>query len=100
MAEHAVSGPERWSRAPRVGQIDALAHEGFGRGAEAYARGRPGYPAPAEQLPVADDTADAVVCGEAFHWFDGERTLEELARVLRPGGGVGLIWNLHRWDPE
>ena len=144
-------------------QIDTLAHEGFGRGAEAYERGRPGYPVQAvawicerlglgpealaldlgagtgklgmlvravskakvvgvepvaemrevakasglgvldgtaEQIPVADGSVDGVVCGEAFHWFDGPRALEELARVLRPSGGVGLVWNLHRWDPE
>lgn len=143
--------------------IDALAHEGFSRGADAYERGRPGYPrgavawlcealgvaagsrvldigagtgklaglvrelsgadviavepvaemreiAAAHGLPVLDGTAealgvasasvDAIVCGEAFHWFDGLRTLAELARVLRPGSGVGLLWNVHAWDRD
>jgi SAM-dependent methyltransferase len=41
---------------------------------------------------------DAVVCGEAFHWFDGARALGEIARVLRPDGGIGLLWNVHLWD--
>jgi ubiquinone/menaquinone biosynthesis C-methylase UbiE len=52
----------------------------------------------AESLPVADDSVDAVVCGEAFHWFDGKRALHEIGRALVPGGGLGLLWNLHLWD--
>lgn len=155
------SGPGRWGGARRSGGIDALAQEGFSRGADAYERGRPGYPleavgwicaalgvgadsrvldlgagtgklarlvrelsgaeviavepvaemreiAAAQGLQVLDGTAedlgvargsvDAIVCGEAFHWFDGPRTLAEMARVLRPGGGLGLLWNVHAWD--
>ena len=48
----------------------------------------------AEQLPLRDASTDAVVCAQAFHWFDAERSGAEFSRVLRPGGGVGLIWNL------
>jgi SAM-dependent methyltransferase len=47
----------------------------------------------AEQISWADEDADAVVAGQAFHWFDGERALADIHRVLRPGGGLGLIWN-------
>jgi SAM-dependent methyltransferase len=54
----------------------------------------------AERIPADDGSFDAVVCGEAFHWFDGPRALAEIARVLRPGGGVGLIWNVHTWDRD
>jgi SAM-dependent methyltransferase len=145
------------------GDVDALAYEGFGRGARPYDRGRPGYPPPAvawlclglevgadsrvldlgagtgklglqigslsgaevlgvepvpdmraiaashglpivdgtaERIPAPDASFDAVVCGEAFHWFDGPRALAEIARVLRPGGGLGLIWNVHMWDRD
>lgn len=47
----------------------------------------------AEQIPLADASLDAVVVAQAFHWFDAPRALEEIARVLRPQGGLGLIWN-------
>jgi SAM-dependent methyltransferase len=49
----------------------------------------------AERIPLADSCADAVVVAQAFHWFDTDVTLAEVARVLRPGGTLGLIWN-HR----
>jgi SAM-dependent methyltransferase len=48
----------------------------------------------AEVVPLADASVDAVTCAQAFHWFDADHALPEIWRVLRPGGGVGLIWNL------
>ena len=47
----------------------------------------------AESLPLHDGAADAIVAGQAFHWFDGPAALAEFHRVLRPGGRLGLIWN-------
>jgi ubiquinone/menaquinone biosynthesis C-methylase UbiE len=47
----------------------------------------------AEDLPVGDHGFDAVVAAQAFHWFDLERALPEIARVLRPKGRVCLVWN-------
>lgn len=47
----------------------------------------------AEALPLADGSVDAVVAAQTFHWFDAGRALSEIARVLRPGGAIGLIWN-------
>lgn len=133
--------------------MDEMAQTGFGRGALAYSRARPGWPAEAvaaafghwgispagssvldlgagtgrltavlaatgadvtavepvaemraliesrsvegtaEEIPAADDSVDAVFVGEAFHWFDFDRAVPELARVLRPGGGLALLWN-------
>lgn len=50
--------------------------------------------APAEQLPFIDSSIDCITVGQAFHWFDAPAAWTEFARVLRPGGGVGLIWNV------
>jgi SAM-dependent methyltransferase len=52
----------------------------------------------AEEIPLPDASADAVTVGQAFHWFDGDRALAEIHRVLRPGGGLGLIWNRRDLD--
>ena len=138
--------------------MNPLAQEGFARGAEAYARGRPSYPlagvawaskelglgqgsvvldlaagtgkltalltgfaklvavepvaemraelaklpgvevreGTAEALPARDAEFDAVFIAQAFHWFPTHTVLAELHRVLRPGGGLCLLWN--RWD--
>ena len=46
----------------------------------------------AEAIPVENHSVDAVVVGQAFHWFDGIRALSELRRVLGPDGGLALIW--------
>jgi SAM-dependent methyltransferase len=48
----------------------------------------------AEAMPLADGTADAVVCAQAFHWFATSATLAEIHRVLKPGGRLGLVWNV------
>lgn len=48
----------------------------------------------AERIPLPDGSADALFVGQAFHWFDGPAALAEIARVLVPGGGLGLVWNM------
>jgi SAM-dependent methyltransferase len=48
----------------------------------------------AEEIPLANASVDAVFAAEAFHRFDGERALAEIARVLRPRGALVLTWNL------
>lgn len=48
----------------------------------------------AEAVPLAAGSVDAVVCAQAFHWFDGSRALAEIHRVLKPRGRLGLIWNV------
>ncbi|MFC0116177.1 class I SAM-dependent methyltransferase [Kibdelosporangium aridum] len=47
----------------------------------------------AEQIPLPDSSTDAVLVGQAFHWFDQQPALTEIARVLRPGGMLGALWN-------
>jgi SAM-dependent methyltransferase len=48
----------------------------------------------AESLPLADASLDAVVAAQAFHWFKGPQALKEFSRVLKPGAGLGLVWNV------
>lgn len=48
----------------------------------------------AESVPLPDGAADAVLVGQAYHWFDRERAHAEIARVLRPGGTFAPIWNI------
>ena len=47
----------------------------------------------AEEIPLPDDSVDAVLVAQAWHWVDPERAVPEVARVLRPGGRLGLVWN-------
>lgn len=48
----------------------------------------------AQSLPFASGICDAVLCAQSFHWFASPAALEEIHRVLRPGGVLGLIWNV------
>jgi len=56
----------------------------------------------AEEIPLPSASVDAVFVAQAFHTFDNERALPEIARVLRPGGVVVLMWNLPAgpWQPS
>jgi SAM-dependent methyltransferase len=52
----------------------------------------------AEDIPLPNASVDAITIGQAFHWFRHDVAIPELHRVLRPRGGVALIWNTR--DPE
>jgi SAM-dependent methyltransferase len=67
--------------------------EGMSRHLRATQPDVPVVASTAEALPFAGAVLDAVTVAQAFHWFDADRAFAELARVLRPDGRVGLIWN-------
>ncbi|GAA1953569.1 class I SAM-dependent methyltransferase [Nocardioides panacihumi] len=47
----------------------------------------------AESIPAPDLSYDVVIAGQAFHWFDLDKALPEISRVLNPGGTLALAWN-------
>ena len=51
-------------------------------------------PGRAEEIPLPDASVDAVVCGQAAHWFDMARAVPEIARVLTAGGVFAGLWNM------
>ena len=53
----------------------------------------------AEAIPLEDASVDAVFVGEAFHWFDPGAAIPEIARVLRPRGGLAMV-GVHWWETE
>jgi SAM-dependent methyltransferase len=48
----------------------------------------------AQNIPLPDASTDAVICAQSFHWFASAESLAEIRRVLKPGGMLGLIWNI------
>jgi ubiquinone/menaquinone biosynthesis C-methylase UbiE len=54
----------------------------------------------ADAMPLDDASADAVLVGEAFHWFARPEAVAEIARVVRPSGGLALLWNAHDFGDE
>jgi ubiquinone/menaquinone biosynthesis C-methylase UbiE len=48
----------------------------------------------AEDIPLADASVDAILVGQAWHWVDQDVALPSVARVLKPGGTLGLVWNI------
>jgi SAM-dependent methyltransferase len=60
---------------------------------------RPGFSAvagSAEATTLPDASVDVITAAQAFHWFEPAATRRELARILRPGGSVVLLWNARR----
>ncbi|KZF24652.1 S-adenosyl-L-methionine-dependent methyltransferase [Xylona heveae TC161] len=52
----------------------------------------------ATSIPLEDESVDAIIIAQAFHWFATQETLRELHRVLKPTGVLGLIWNVEDYN--
>jgi SAM-dependent methyltransferase len=77
--------------------LDVIAVEPSAGMREQLARAVPGVPVhagSAEEIPLADGSVDAVLVAQAWHWVDRSRAVREVARVLVPGGRLGLVWNI------
>jgi SAM-dependent methyltransferase len=94
------AGTGKLSRALLTGGFDVLAVEPQAALREKLAervgaaRVREGT---AEEIPLEDRSVDAVTAADAFHWFDQRAALEEIRRVLRPGGGLAVLSTIPDW---
>ena len=76
--------------------LDVIAVDPIAEMLEVLSASLPDTPAllgTAEDIPLDDDSVDAVLVAQAWHWFDPRRAISEVVRVLRPGGRLGLVWN-------
>ena len=92
-----AAGTGKLTRAILAAGADVVAVEPLDGMREQFEHAYPevkSHPGSAEAIPLADASVDAVLVGQAFHWFDKGPALDEIARVLRPGGLLGLLWNL------
>lgn len=85
----------RFARVIAVEPDDAMRAvlEEFVPGAEALAGS-------AQAIPLPDDSVDAVFTAEAFHWYASEEAVAEIVRVLKPRGGLVILWNVDFGDPD
>src|ERR1700760_436542 len=88
--ELAGRGPDVVAVEPLAGMRDELSR---------VLPGTPVLDGSAEHIPLPDGSVDAVLAAQAWHWVAPERAAPEVARVLRPGGTLGLVWN-ERDDAE
>jgi len=78
----------------RFGRVVAVEPDDRMRGVlQATTPGAEASAGTAERTRLPSASADAVFVADAFHWFAGEAALQEIARILRPRGGLALLWN-------
>jgi SAM-dependent methyltransferase len=90
------AGTGKLTRQLRERGLDVIAVEPSAGMREQLRRAVPGVPVlggTAEQIPLAGGTVDLVLVAQAWHWVDPARAVPEVARVLAPGGRLGLLWN-------
>jgi SAM-dependent methyltransferase len=91
------AGTGKLTRQLRDRGLDVIAVEPSEGMREQLARAVPGVPVhagSAEKIPLPDHSVDAVLVAQAWHWVDRSRAVPEVARVLVPGGRLGLVWNI------
>lgn len=49
--------------------------------------------ASSHQIAQSTHSVDAILCAQSFHWFAERQTLQEMHRLLKPQGHLGLVWN-------
>ncbi len=86
---------ETGSRVLAVEPIDAMRHVLAETVAEAAV-----LEGTAEAIPLPDASVDAATAGQAAHWFRPDEATAELARVVRPGGAIGFVWNMRETGDE
>lgn len=90
------AGTGKLTRTLAARGIDVIAVEPAAGMRAEFTRHVPGVPViegTAEALPLPAASVDAAVSGQAFHWFDVAAAAREIARVVLPRGGLGLVWN-------
>jgi SAM-dependent methyltransferase len=93
-----AAGTGKLTRALLTTGADVVAVEPVAAMRAALPAAAPALDGTAEAMPLPAGSADAVTVAQAFHWFDGDRALDEIHRVLRAGGGLGLVWNRRDLD--
>ena len=91
------AGTGKLTRQLRDRGLDVIAVEPSEGMREQLADAVPGMPllaGSAEGIPLPDDSVNAVLVAQAWHWVDRSRAVPEVARVLVPGGRLGLVWNI------
>ena len=91
------AGTGKLTRQLRERGLDVTAVEPSGGMREQLGRAVPGVRAlagTAERIPLPDASVDAVLVAQAWHWVDPVAAVPEVARVLAPGGWLGLLWNI------
>ncbi|MGH3122919.1 MAG: class I SAM-dependent methyltransferase [Streptosporangiaceae bacterium] len=91
------AGTGKLTRQLRDHGLDVIAVEPSEGMREQLARAVPGVPVhagSAERIPLPGHSVDAVLVAQAWHWVDRSRAVPEVARVLAPGGRLGLVWNI------
>jgi SAM-dependent methyltransferase len=91
------AGTGKLTRQLRDRGLDVIAVEPSEGMREQLARAVPDVPVhagSAEEIPLPDHSVAAVLVAQAWHWVDRSRAVPEVARVLVPGGRLGLVWNI------